>query len=389
MNKYITYNIEDKEFYSRAENYAKQAYDIVDSSLANIVKKYIDFIDTYSIERLRTKVEYELDIVNICVIYMCYYELSTNYSDDMINKLSKASLLRKNGIDKDINSNIKGYVLTRGINKIYDIYSEGNLFDNFVNTVSTKDELINKQEQFYNWLEATGEFYEESIRYKMWIDFLSDCEESPVIWNTVVKTVRELISYLDDKLSSYVDYLRTSRIKLLTIHEDKEDVLFISRLKEEYYINIIGSFWLNYAYKDLFVATSIKYIFLPGCMTAKNIIDCKAVKNKFGLSCVGCTSDCPVNKLRKSLEDTNVSIAIVHHESDLYRASFDEKNENVGIVGIACLLNLISGGLKARRLGFAPQCVLLNYCGCDNHWSKDRTVTNINLNRLMDLLLQN
>ena len=30
---------------------------------------------------------------------------------------------------------------------------------------------------------------------------------------------------------------------------------------------------------------------------------------------------------------------------------------DIGIVVIACVLNLISGGFKARGLGFIPQCV--------------------------------
>lgn len=32
----------------------------------------------------------------------------------------------------------------------------------------------------------------------------------------------------------------------------------------------------------------------------------------------------------------------------------------VGIVGIACVLNLISGGYKSREMGYLLQCVLLH-----------------------------
>ena len=53
-----------------------------------------------------------------------------------------------------------------------------------------------------------------------------------------------------------------------------------------------------------------------------------------------------------------------------------------GMVGIACILNLMSGGWKAIRIGYIPQCVILDYCGC-GHWRENRKMTNININKLI------
>ncbi|WP_278244952.1 hypothetical protein [[Clostridium] dakarense] len=47
------------------------------------------------------------------------------------------------------------------------------------------------------------------------------------------------------------------------------------------------------------------------------------------------------------------------------------------------MLNLISGGLKAKSLGYIPQCVVLDYCGCKSHWHTDGITTDINIKRLL------
>ncbi|WLD29947.1 MULTISPECIES: DUF116 domain-containing protein [unclassified Clostridioides] len=57
--------------------------------------------------------------------------------------------------------------------------------------------------------------------------------------------------------------------------------------------------------------------------------------------------------------------------------------EDVGIIGVACVLNLISGGWKVKNFGFVPQCVVLDYCGCKNHWHEKGIVTDINVDRLL------
>ncbi|WP_406542058.1 DUF116 domain-containing protein [Clostridium ljungdahlii] len=58
----------------------------------------------------------------------------------------------------------------------------------------------------------------------------------------------------------------------------------------------------------------------------------------------------------------------------------------MGVVGVACVLNLIEGGLKARSLNLVPQCVILDYCGCKNHWDNNGIQTDINCKKLFEIL---
>jgi hypothetical protein len=82
------------------------------------------------------------------------------------------------------------------------------------------------------------------------------------------------------------------------------------------------------------------------------------------------------------------SVLMVPHESSVFSGDAGKKliGEGVGIVGIACVSNLVSGGWKAKGLGLPPQCVLLDHCGCRKHWHEQGIATDINMGRLREIL---
>ena len=101
---------------------------------------------------------------------------------------------------------------------------------------------------------------------------------------------------------------------------------------------------------------------------------------------MGCSSSCNVNKLRKQGEIYGFEVSVIPHEADLTSLK-NRDNSSYGIVGIACVLNLVSGGFKALRLGFIPQCVILDEVGCRNHWLLDHgRMTGINDARLLSMI---
>jgi Uncharacterized conserved protein len=81
-------------------------------------------------------------------------------------------------------------------------------------------------------------------------------------------------------------------------------------------------------------------------------------------------------------------VTIVPHESTI---SSREKEaglleKDIGAVGVACVLNLISGGLMLKGLGIPAQCVILDYCGCKNHWHDQGIPTDINMEQLKQMV---
>ncbi|MTI95904.1 MAG: DUF116 domain-containing protein [Firmicutes bacterium] len=79
------------------------------------------------------------------------------------------------------------------------------------------------------------------------------------------------------------------------------------------------------------------------------------------------------------------SVFIIPHESETFSRWMGRGHANEGVVGIACALTLIDGGLKAQNLGLPAQCVLLDYPGC-KHWRQSEISTEINLDRIQEIL---
>ncbi|HEX3014597.1 MAG TPA: DUF116 domain-containing protein, partial [Methanobacterium sp.] len=73
--------------------------------------------------------------------------------------------------------------------------------------------------------------------------------------------------------------------------------------------------------------------------------------------------------------------------SSAFSKSTKEDRNELGIVGVACVSNLIAGGWKAGSLGIPAQCVLLDYSSCKTHWHKEGFPTDININQMLRLFI--
>ena len=56
--------------------------------------------------------------------------------------------------------------------------------------------------------------------------------------------------------------------------------------------------------------------------------------------------------------------------------------EELGIIGVTCVLNLISGGYQSAGMGIPPQCVLLNHVSCSKHWLSEDCPSTIDVQEL-------
>lgn len=108
------------------------------------------------------------------------------------------------------------------------------------------------------------------------------------------------------------------------------------------------------------------------------------------MKCTGCDLECRVYHLTKLGKEKNFSVHIIPHSSDFTTwLKTWAVNTGIGIVGVACPLNLITGGLELKSLNIPAQCLLLDYCGCRNHWDKDGFATDLNTTKLLEILGNN
>jgi Uncharacterized conserved protein len=151
---------------------------------------------------------------------------------------------------------------------------------------------------------------------------------------------------------------------------------------------MVGAEIMNRAFRDDFLKTNSKAVILPSCMRYYPKPQCKARSNGLSCECAECTPQCRVNQLVKMGRKSGFSVHLVPHESSVFSGEAGRKliGEGVGVVGIACVSNLISGGWKAKGLGLPPQCVLLDHCGCRKHWHDQGIPTEINMGRLRQIL---
>ena len=330
------------------------------------------FIENNKIENLRTRQEYFIELLLIGVVLKEYinnaraFKVITRGVFSFLNKLRiKSRGKNKNKIDK-----LRGKLMSK---------------------ILIKKKYINKKISLEDikltikWLQATGDFNEEVIRLNNWENFLENKNNEYI--SKVVMKCGNLINYLNDigkkQLHIYTknveNYLKTYGIE----HKSKEDYIYCGKSEIQYYFNMVSAEIMNNVYREKFLKCREKLVFLPACMRQIST-SCKGIIENMGYKCINCSKVCNVSKLTALEKEYKFKVYTIPHESLLFNM-YDEENNQVGIIGIACVLNLISGGWKALRLGFNPQCIVLDYCGCSNHWMKKPIMTNINYNRLKEL----
>ena len=224
-----------------------------------------------------------------------------------------------------------------------------------------------------SFMEASGEFKEELLRFGYWMDFLNGLskDEWQDVWSRIRSVVMEIDRLGEQYLKRYLLPLENWRKHHRNMWQTREDAGLILRDESCYYLNMIAAQMLNKCYREAFLACEKIYIFLPGCM-AERQEKCLAVEECDGYVCQACTESCQINRLSKEYP----GVRIVYHGSQMDKRRV-KSGQNTGVIGVSCILNLISGGWKAKRLGYVPQCVILNECGCRAHWSEQGMVTSL------------
>lgn len=249
-----------------------------------------------------------------------------------------------------------------------------------------QDIRIERLNETLMYLEQSGEFHEEVLRFNQWLSYFATLKDGDLtnLWNKVSNMIKLLDHLGNTELNSYLPHVDEFINYYKTSGRERNDLALLLRDKSCYYINIIGATMLNKVYRKDFIAAKKYYVFLPGCMSSCGVY-CKAKQVSDGYECSHCARNCMVSRITRKCKDTGVKVRILFHESEMNQRKV-QREDKIGVVGIACILNLLSGGFKARRLGYIPQCVFLDYCGCKQHWSEEGIVTAINEEQLYRVL---
>ena len=362
-------NESSTEFYKKNLNFSKKVLNKLEDNFSNDINDYMNYINKNNMEQLRSKSEYLLEILMIGVFWKEHVNKAISLSKIPRNILIKLSTLREK----------------ESIKKIVDI-NRGLLEYLFLNRRSNDKVKISLEnyKKLVNYLKACGDYKEEAKRLEVWISYFFSLNKNKV--DKILTSYLEFAKYFED-ISQEVLGIYTKNVNLFLKNIDKkykyrEDFLFCSRKEVEYHLNMVGAQIMNEAYRKEFLKTKEKGLLLPSCMRIKDEKNCKAIKTEEGYICNSCSKNCNVNKYDKLGKKYNFQVYIIPHESSI-SVKNKIKDGHIGIIGVACVLNLISGGLKAINLGFVPQCVFLDYCGCKDHWHDKGIITDINMSYLL------
>lgn len=251
----------------------------------------------------------------------------------------------------------------------------GMLFDkHLVDNVKINDLDFNLENYnlLLNYLDAIGDYVDQLPHFKK--DLTQ--EDLDLFLDYTNWFLKNSDKYLSTYTQELEDYFKINNVS----HKMNEDVKFFNSSKELYHLNMLGAELMNRFFVEDFKKRKRKAILLPTCMRI-NSKNCKAIETNLGPKCGLCNKNCNVFKVVKQLPD-NYEYYLISHSSTSFSGATRKDLEELGIIGVTCVLNLISGGWKSSNMGIPPQCVVLNRVACSKHWLDEDIPSTINIEEL-------
>lgn len=240
------------------------------------------------------------------------------------------------------------------------------------------------------WLAAAGEFRQEALRLRGWRSFWArrPAGEAQRQLGACAAMAAWFESAAATALGGCTAAVDSFRSKRKPGQRFREDAVLRDRRRVEYHLNLVGAEIMNRAFREDFHAASRKAVLLPACMRAQPDALCRGAKGLGSFRCVRCRPDCRVNHISRLGDRCGFEVIVVPHESDAFGSDTIHRlvEGRYGIVGVACPLNLMAGGWRAKAFGIPAQCVVLDYSGCRNHWNETGVSTDLNLHQLLTIL---
>jgi hypothetical protein len=192
-----------------------------------------------------------------------------------------------------------------------------------------------------------------------------------------------LLNRLHDSLSSYTpgadDHIRSSPVyKYIT-----DNLLMTSR--DQYHLYMIEIELVNRIYLEKFLSANFRIALLPYCLS-ESPATCKAEPDEIDIVCRKCLKSCYINLVSQSLEEKGIHPYILSRGNlePMFR-KMAEKHGSFGVLGIACIAELVSGMRRCMRAGVPVVGIPLNANRCPR-WMGDFYENSVDLEELGNLI---
>lgn len=203
--------------------------------------------------------------------------------------------------------------------------------------------------------------------------------------NSQNNVISYLLNRLHDSLATYTpgadDHIRSSPVyKYIT-----DSHLMTNR--DQYHLYMIEIELINRILKRKFQEANYKIALLPYCLS-ESPGSCKARPDDIDNVCRKCIKTCYINMVSESLKENNINPYILSRGNlkPLFRR-LAKRHGSFGVLGIACIAELISGMRRCMDAGLPVIGIPLNANRCPR-WMGDFHETSVDLEELSKLVSQ-
>jgi hypothetical protein len=249
--------------------------------------------------------------------------------------------------------------------------------------------LLDGLQRLIQWMQATGEFEQETLRLKNWLDFLRQLPRPEA--EQAIEEAIGLFDWFRIQAEAALGAYASGVPRFLSVVQKRrgirEDLIFCGKESAEYHLSMVAAEIVNRGLRAGFERTASKAVLVPGCMRGAYAEACQATVSGVDIQCAACRPGCPVNRLTHKLQALGAKVYIVPHSTGFSRwLTRWQRQPDTGVVAVACLLNILPGGYEMRQRGIPSQCVPLDFPGCKKHWTSEGVATTVNQERLVQLV---
>jgi len=155
--------------------------------------------------------------------------------------------------------------------------------------------------------------------------------------------------------------------------------------REQYYLYMIEFELVNRLHLEYFRKASYKIALLPYCLKESHA-NCKAIPDEIDYQCKGCLKTCYINRIGGILrkQDVNPYILSRGRVTSLLK-KIHEEHDNIGVMGIACIVELIMGMRLCMKSGLPVVGIPLSANRCPR-WMGSMHETSIDLAAIENLV---
>ncbi len=257
--------------------------------------------------------------------------------------------------------------------KTFSLYGIEASSDNYFKTIEFVVSFLN--EKYFETEEEFLQYLHSFDRKKRFLKNLNQSESNDTV-------ISEILNFLRANLSCYTEDVK-AHLESLSLTERIDKI--ISTSEEQYHLYMAEIELINRIYADQFRNCQCKIALLPHCLHDLNQ-NCMSKMNEIDYVCKGCSKHCYINYVNMILGKNKVD-AYIWRTADLKELlkMLLKKYKTVGVMGIACIPELMSGMNSCIKFGLPVIGVPLDANRC-RRWMGEFYPNTVNLGRIKELV---